>query len=94
MSDLIKTYFCYISGEEIDQPRAEALLELGVPENLMTSKKVAEKTITRKKGVYFGEQGSGELVVCRKVYDDSVRSVFRNAEAEVTDEDNDEEAKS
>jgi hypothetical protein len=34
------------------------------------------------KGIYLGEVGTSEMLVCDKVYDDNVRSVFRKAETD------------
>ena len=77
MSEVV---YCCVSGKPIPPSRVEALRSMDVPEELMT---VKEHSLARKKqGVYFGEQGSGQLVLVDKVYDDSVRSVFSSSEAE------------
>ena len=36
-----------------------------------------------RKGIYMGENGTSELRIVNKVYDDSVRSVFRRTKQEV-----------
>jgi hypothetical protein len=45
--------------------------------------------IKPRQGVYLGEVGTSELLIVDKVYNDSVRSVFRGAkkEAEAVEED-------
>lgn len=67
---------CYISGKEIPEERVEALKMLGVPEHLWTC---VEYSITKpKKAIYSGEVGTSDLIFCDKVYDDSVRKVFKS----------------
>jgi hypothetical protein len=38
------------------------------------------------KGVYAGEHGTSDLILCDRVYDDSVRTKFFESDEEVTDE--------
>ena len=64
-----KIYYCSISGEPLAGSRVEALKMLGIPENLWTS--VEHSKVKRNKGIYFGTQGSGELIIASKVYSES-----------------------
>ena len=81
-----KIYKCVVSGKTIPAERVEALQMLGIPQNKWTC---VEHSLTKpKQGVYLGEVGTSELLLVDKVYDDSVRSVFRGSkrELEQTDE--------
>ena len=64
-----KIYYCSISGEPLAGSRVEALKMLGIPENLWTS--VEHCKVKRNKGIYFGTQGSGKLIIASKVYSES-----------------------
>ena len=64
-----KIYYCSISGEPLAGSRVEALKMLGIPENLWTS--VEHSKVKRNKGIYFGTQGSGKLIIASKVYSES-----------------------
>lgn len=59
---------------------------LGVPESRWTC--VEHALDMPRKGIYMGEVGTSELRIVNKVYDDSVRSVFRGSkkEQQVSDE--------
>lgn len=75
-----KIYKCVVSGKKIPAERVEALEMLGIPEHLWTC---VEHSLTKpKQGLFLGEVGTSELLVVDKVYDDSVRSVFRGARKE------------
>jgi hypothetical protein len=75
-----QTYKCIVSGKEIPKERVEALKMLGIPENQWTC---VENSMTRpKQGIFMGEVGSSEMRVVDKVYNDSVRAVFKNADRE------------
>ena len=70
----MKIYYCYISGKPIPEARVEFLKESGLPEHLWT---VVEHSQARKpQGIYFGEQGAGELRIVSKVYSERVSEVF------------------
>lgn len=57
---------------------------LGTPEHLWTC---VEHSLTKpKQGLFLGEVGTSELLLVDKVYDDSVRSVFRGARKEASQE--------
>jgi hypothetical protein len=72
-----KTYKCVVSGKPIPAERVSALKELGIPEHMWTC---VEHSLTRpKKGLFLGEVGTSTLLIVDKVYDDSVRSVFRRS---------------
>lgn len=68
-----KIYYCSVSGEPLPGSRVEALQMLGIPENLWTS--VQHSKIKRNKGIYFGEQGSGKLIIASKVYSDNMTNI-------------------
>lgn len=68
-----KIYYCSISGEPLPGSRVEALKMLNIPENSWTS--VQHSKVKRNKGIYFGEQGSGKLIIASKVYSDNMSSI-------------------
>jgi hypothetical protein len=68
-----KIYYCSVSGNELTGSRIKALKMLRVPENLWTS--VEYSSVKRNKGIYFGEQGSGELIIANKIYSDSISNL-------------------
>jgi hypothetical protein len=70
-----KVYKCVVSGKVIPEERVEALKMLGTPENRWTC--VEHALASPRKGIYLGEVGTSELLIVDKVYNDSVRSVFR-----------------
>lgn len=71
----IKKYKCVVSGKKIPNERVEALQSLGIPESRWTC--VEHAFEVPRKGIYLGEVGTSELLIVDKVYNDSVRSVFR-----------------
>ena len=79
---------CVVCGTEIPKDRLEALRSMKITDNNLTCMK--HSTTTKKKGIYLGEVGTSQLLVCNKVYNDSVRSVFKHAEAS-EDSDDDQE---
>lgn len=85
-----KTYKCVVSGKKIPPERVEALIMLGIPETRWTC--VEHALTSPRQGIYLGEVGTSELLIVAKVYNDSVRSVFRGArkqaEASVEEVDN------
>lgn len=64
-----KIYYCAVSGEPLAGSRVEALQMLGIAENLWTS--VEHSKVKRNKGLYFGTQGSGKLIIASKIDSDS-----------------------
>ena len=54
---------------------------LGLPESRWTC--VEHALDVPRKGIYLGEVGTSELLIVDKVYNDSVRSVFRGTGREV-----------
>ena len=64
-----KIYYCAVSGEPLAGSRVEALQMLGIPENAWTS--VEHSKVRRNKGIYFGSQGSGKLIIATKIYSES-----------------------
>jgi hypothetical protein len=81
---------CIVCLKPIPAERIEALKLLGVPISNWTH--VACCTTTKVKGLYMGEVGTSELKLCDKVYNDSVRSVFRRAEVSENESDEPEDA--
>jgi len=72
-----QTYKCVISGKNIPKERIEALKMLGIPEQKWTCVEYALPV--PRKGIYLGEVGTSQLLIVDKVYNDSVRSVFKGA---------------
>ena len=68
-----KIYYCSVSGEPLSGSRVEALKMLGIPEQMWTA--VHHSKIKRHKGIYFGEQGSGKLIIANKIYSDSLTDI-------------------
>jgi len=68
-----KIYYCSVSGEPLPGSRVEALKMLGIPENMWTA--VQHSKVKRNKGIYFGEQGSGKLIIASKIYSDSMTNL-------------------
>jgi len=68
-----KIYYCSVSGEPLPGSRVEALKMLGIPENMWTA--VKHSKIRRNKGIYFGEQGSGKLIIASKIYSDNISNL-------------------
>jgi len=80
-----KRHKCVVSGKDIPHERVEALISLGVPGSRWTC--VEHAFEVPRKGIYLGEAGTSQLLIVDKVYNDSVRSVFRGSkkEAQVAD---------
>lgn len=76
---------CPICKVEIPEERIEILRGLRYTEDqFYCTKHALNKTI---KAVYSGEHGTSELILCDRVYNDSVRSKFYDVEeAHSTDE--------
>lgn len=68
-----KIYYCSVSGEPLPGSRVDALKMLGIPENMWTA--VKHSKIRRNKGIYFGEQGSGKLIIASKIYSDNISNL-------------------
>jgi hypothetical protein len=84
-----KIYKCVVSGKTIPPARVEALKNLGTPEHMWTC--VEHSLVKPKQGLFLGEVGTSELLIVDKVYDDSVRSVFRGNKTPTEKEDVEEE---
>ena len=76
----MSNYKCVVSGKAIPRERVEALISLGIPEQKWTC--VEHALDVPRKGIYLGEVGTSELLIVNKVYNDSVRSVFRGSKKE------------
>ena len=84
-----KIYTCVVSGKEIPPERVEALKMLGTPESRWTC--VEHSTVRPRQGIFLGETGTSKLLFVDKVYNDSVRSVFKNSDREVEQREENEE---
>jgi len=77
-------HFCNVSGKEIPEDRVEALIMLGVPADRWTC--VEHSSEKPRQGIFMGEHGSSEMKLVDKVYDDSVRSVFKSSDYDTSEE--------
>ncbi len=68
-----KIYYCSISGEPLPGSRVDALQMLGIPESQWTA--VQHSKSRRVKGIYFGSQGSGKLVLASNIYNEGMTDV-------------------
>jgi len=68
------TYKCSVSGEAISPERVEALKVLGVPESKWTN--IKHSQVKKLRGVYAGDDGSSDIVICDAV---DGGSLFDNA---------------
>lgn len=59
------TYKCSVSGEAISPERVEALQVLGVPESKWTN--IKHSQVKKLRGVYAGDDGSSDIVICDAV---------------------------
>jgi len=80
---------CWFCNETIPTERVKFLRGTNLHESEFACVKHSQtKNI---KGIYMGEHGTSEMKLCDRVYNDSVRSKFRDAE-NTDDEDSDEES--
>jgi hypothetical protein len=87
-----KKHYCQVSGKEISAERIAALIMLGVPEQQWTC---VEHSMTKpKQGIFMGEHGTSDLLLVNKVYDDSVRGVFKSSDKVESDESSSDSAES
>lgn len=68
-----KIYYCTVSGEPLPGSRVEALQMLGIPKNLWTA--VKHSKVRKNKGIYFGEQGSGKLIIADRIYTETISNI-------------------
>ncbi len=59
------TYKCAVSGEALSPERVEALQVLGVPESKWTN--IKHSQVKKLRGVYAGDDGSNDIVICDSV---------------------------
>jgi len=74
---------CWDCSCVIPSERLDFLYESGTHPDRLTC--IKHSHTTRIKGIYSGEHGTSDIILCDKVYDDSVRSKFREIE-ETTEE--------
>lgn len=80
---------CWDCGKDIPLARAEFLLtDMGLAADQLTCLK--HSAITKVQGIYSGENGTSDIILCKKVYNDSVRSKFREEEPKEPSEEIDE----
>ena len=84
VNNTIEPTDCVVCNKSIPAARIQALKSMNAARDQWTH--VQCSTVTRIKGLYLGEAGTSKLQLCKKVYNDSVRSVFRNAEVEESSE--------
>lgn len=72
MSD--QPHLCWYCNKPIPQARLDFLLETNVLPHDMAC--VDHSQTKRIQGIYLGEAGTSEIKLCKKVYNDSVRSKF------------------
>ena len=79
------TSLCVVCHKPMPAARISALKTL----NLAPSRwaHTACSNVTKVKGVYLGESGTSTLQLCDKLYNDSVRTVFRSADTVADDDD-------
>ncbi len=75
---------CIVCGKEIIPERIEALISLGIQKPNWTC--VEHSLSKRRMGIYLGEVGTSELLVVDRVYNDSVRGIFKRSEVDVDEE--------
>lgn len=84
----VKTAICIICNKSIPKDRVSALKMLGKDIREWTHVGCSQET--KNQGIYTGESGTSKLLIVRKVYNDSVRDVFKKS-SEDTEEDTSEE---
>lgn len=83
-----KKTLCWVCSCVIPRERVKFLKESNLHESEYTC--VAHSQTKAIKGIYMGEHGTSEMKLCDRVYNDSVRSKFR--EAEEAEENSEEES--
>ena len=71
---------CWDCGVEIPKERLQFLIESGVNKARLTC--IKHSNTSKIKGIYNGEYGTSDIILCDKVYNDSVRSKFREVEVD------------
>lgn len=69
---------CPVCGVDIPRERVDYLRGLRYPDHDIFCVKHASSRSIR--AIYSGEPGTSELIFCSKVYQDSVKNTFLNAE--------------
>jgi hypothetical protein len=82
------SYKCFVCNQVIPAARVEFLIGDVTPLHELTC--LHHSTTSKIKGIYFGEHGTSEIILCDKVYDDDVRSKFTSIEEHSPDTDEDE----
>ena len=83
------TNLCVICHKPILKERLKALVLLNIPLTHWAHTECSQ--VTKIKGIYLGESGTSKLQLCNKIYNDSVRSVFRRADVDPEEEDKESE---
>lgn len=71
---------CIICAKPIPAQRVAALKMLGKDPREWTHVGCSQET--KRQGIYLGESGTSQLQIVRKVYNDSVRDVFKKSAEE------------
>ena len=81
---------CIVCNCKISEERAQFLIDNNKEITCLTHSITAPI-----RGIYTGEHGTSDLILCDKVYNDSVRTKFFNAEkvGDIDDEEEEEEDK-
>lgn len=78
-------YNCVVSGKVIPKERVAALKMLGTPENMWTC--VEHSATKPRQGIFLGETGTSELLMVNRVYNDTLRSVFKGSDKAAVSDD-------
>ena len=78
-----KTHNCWVCNKPIIPERAQFLIEEGVREDSLTC--TVHSQTKRLQALYSGEHGTSDLILCDKVYNDSVRTKFHEAAEETSE---------
>ena len=78
-----KAHTCWDCGAVINIDRANFLIESGIRPEMLTCLK--HSATTKIKGIYSGENGTSDIILCDKVYNDNVRSKFRETEDSIAE---------
>lgn len=79
------SYTCFVCNKPVPDARVEFLLSNGVTKDNITC--IAHSQTQKVKGIYSGEHGTSSIILCKRVYNDSVRSKFGAEEHEEEEED-------
>ena len=73
---------CYTCDKPLIKERVAALKALGTPQHSWSCVTCAALVVSPKLGIFMGEVGTSELKLVDRVYQDSVREIFAEPDAE------------